>query len=235
MGQKHNSSLGWDRGKFRCATCWKCCGGDFARANHCSQHVVIAVASALCCLLCTKQDAARPLLQEAGWNRASSSMSPIPSSGTLAVWRWESATSQRWDSAGVGQEVFWPPWSPTDRKLTDRDHQLQVAHGRGKELRTAECFNSGCIFYSVRSENLITGLHPVMLSKAFISQSYKLAHSDFGDTWKEAGCTEQSSFFPGQDVNLWKCLFCDSGIRNTQAGMAAVPVLALISALCMCP
>lgn len=74
-----------------------------------------------------------------------------------------------------------------------------------------------------------------MLSKAFLSQSYKLAHSDFGDMWKEAGCTEQSSFFPGQDVNLWKCLFCDSGIRNTRAGMAAVPVLALISALCMCP
>lgn len=101
--------------------------------------------------------------------------------GNLGSLEVGSATSQRWDPAGVGQEVFWPPWSPTDRKSTDRDHQLQVAHGRGKELRTAECFNSGCIFYSVRSENLITGLHPVMLSKAFISQSYKLAHSDFGD------------------------------------------------------
>lgn len=40
--------------------------------------------------------------------------------------------------------------------------------------------------------------------------------------------------FAGQDVDLWKWLFCDCRIRNTQAGMPVVPGLALISALCVC-
>lgn len=162
MGQKQNSSLGCDCGKFCCATCRQCWGGDFAGANPRSQHVVITVCRALCCLVCTKQ-----VLITAGG-------------------RMEQGISQHVSDCLLGNFVTLEVglcWSGTGgflatlephiegRESTDGDHQLQAAHERGRELRTAECFNSGCIFYSVRSENLIAGLHPVMLSKVFISLS----------------------------------------------------------------
>jgi len=39
--------------------------------------------------------------------------------------------------------------------------------------------------------------------------------------------------FAGQDMDVWKSLFCDFRIRNMQAGMPIFPVLALISAVCV--
>lgn len=75
--QKHNSSLGWDCGKFCCATCLQCWGGDFAGAN---QHIVITVASALCaawcagCCLLMGQDIFQRVCDSLLW--------------ILSVWRW---------------------------------------------------------------------------------------------------------------------------------------------------
>lgn len=77
-------------------------------------------------------------------------------------------------------------------------------------------------------------LHPAMLSNVFISQSYKLAHRDFGDTWNKAGCTEQSSFLLGKMSISGNASFVilESEVHEQEW---LYSLLALISALCMCP
>lgn len=90
----------------------------------------------------------------AAW-RAPSRMLPAHGSGHLPACLWfppreswqfggGTATSQRWSRRGGLLATLEP--HTEDREPTDGDHQPQVARERGKELRTAECFNSGCIF-----------------------------------------------------------------------------------------
>lgn len=111
--QKHNSSLGWNHGKFCCATCWQSWGGDFSGANHCSQHLVMAVASALSCLVCSRQGAA------CLWNSASPACLWHPPRESCQFGG-GTATSQRWDSAGIGQEVCWQTGAPHWRQGAHR-------------------------------------------------------------------------------------------------------------------
>lgn len=95
---------------------------------------IFTVVVALHCPVCTKHDAA--CLITVGSRVEQCTFQHI--SHWYPLWHFvsfevEPATSQRWESAGAGQEVFWPHWSSMDREPTDKDHQPQEARERGRK------------------------------------------------------------------------------------------------------